>query len=77
MTTHDYRRRFWAHDYTFDPVDAGQRGHMMGWGPDVAAGDYLILEAPNPNGTRYAVERISYFPDPPDMWEADVVFAPR
>jgi hypothetical protein len=56
--------------------DGGMRLRMAGWGLGIKDGDYLIL----PNGsntTRYQVERISYRADPPDMWFADVVFAPR
>jgi len=49
---------------------------MAGWGSGIKAGDYLIL----PNGsetTRYQVDSIDYRMDPPDMWFADAVFAPR
>lgn len=74
--TNDYTVRGWGHDYTFDPVDNGQRGRMMGWGHGIEPGDYLILPA-DPGTTRYRVKSIRYFSDPPDMWSAEVVFAPR
>lgn len=76
MNTHDYTRREWGHDYTFEPIDGGLRGTMMGWGAGICPGDYIVI--PNKGGTtRYQFEAIKYMHDPPDMWEADVVFAPR
>jgi len=74
--THDYSKRYWGHDYIFNPVDGGKRGQMSGWGEGIKAGDYLILQ----NGdatTRYQVTHIEYHNDPEDMWIADVKFAPR
>jgi hypothetical protein len=74
--THDYTRRGWGHDYTFDPIDGGKRGQMTGWGRGIEDGDFLILK--NGEGeTRYRVENIGYSLDPPDMWFAAVTFAPR
>ena len=74
--THDYTIRCWGHDYTFDPVDGGDRGDMMGWGNGIEQGDFLLLQ--NGDGsTRYKVISIKYFGDPPDMWSAKVSFAPR
>lgn len=77
MKTHDYTKRYWGHDYTFDPVeDNGQRGHMIGWGHGIKNRDYLIIR--NGDGSsRYQVTKIKYMMDPPDMWSADVKFAPR
>lgn len=75
--THDYTVRHWGHDYTFQPIDSGRRGKMMGFGLRVSAGDYLLLADADGNSTRYQVERIQYYQDPPDQWRADVVFAPR
>jgi hypothetical protein len=49
---------------------------VHGWGLGVRKGDYLLL--PNgPVSTRYQVETIRYTPDPPDMWFAELRFAPR
>lgn len=73
---HDYTARYWGHDYTFDPKDGGMKGRMMGWGHGIEAGHFLIIQ----NGeaaTRYRVDAIRYMGDPPDMWSADVSFAPR
>lgn len=75
-TVHDFTRRKWGHDYTFEPIDTGLRGHMSGWKMGIREGDYLILR----NGeatTRYQVETIRYMTDPRDQWFADVRFAPR
>lgn len=75
--THDYTSRYWGHDfYTLKIEDGGQRLVCGGWGRGISAGDFIIM--PNGNGTtRYAVQRIEYKMDPPDMWSADLVFAPR
>jgi hypothetical protein len=79
--THDYRRkkRGWGHDCTFAPVDDGMRGRMMGWGAGIAEGDFLLLSNPewDSGETRYRVTKIKYHQDPPDMWSADVEYAPR
>jgi len=74
--THDYTKRYWGHDYTFDPIDDGKKARMMGWGRGIKKGDYLIFQ--NGKGTtRYQVKKIEYKRDPNDMWFADVEFAPR
>jgi hypothetical protein len=75
--THDYTHRFWGHDYTFDPGRGGLEAKMMGWGMGIERGDFLVLAHPQGGTTRYRVNRIEYYNDPPDMWRADVVFAPR
>lgn len=77
--THDLTRT----DYSFRPADDGQRGHIACWHaitPDMKPrpGDYLILR--NGSGTtRYQVETIDpcLNADPPTMWMADLLFAPR
>ncbi|MBB5046976.1 hypothetical protein HNR60_001725 [Rhodopseudomonas rhenobacensis] len=74
--THDYTRRYWSHDYTFDPIENGMRGRMSGWGSGIRDGDYIILACGNGH-TRYRVQKIRYQSDPSDMWFADVVFSPR
>jgi len=74
--THDYTNPVFGHDCIFRPINGGQRGRMSGWGYGISGGDYLLLK----NGartTRYVVESIKYHWDPPDMWSADVAFAPR
>ena len=74
--THDYTERYWGHDYTFEPIAGGLYGRMMGWGHGIRDGDYLILLSGDET-TRYKVDSISYYRDPPDMWKAEVSFAPR
>lgn len=77
--THDYsgNNRYWGHDYTFEPHKGGRRGRAMGWGHGIRKGDYLILDNGPGETTRYRVMNIGYFPDPPDMWKAELKFAPR
>lgn len=77
--THDYTRgkRGWGHDYTFDPGRGGLEAKMMGWGMGIRPGDYILLSHRNGGETRYRFKRIQYYQDPPDMWRADVEFAPR
>lgn len=70
-------------DYAFSPKDDGQCGHIACWNalfsrmkPQV--GDYLILR--NGDGSsRYQVTGVDrcWNVDPPTMWMADLVFAPR
>ncbi len=76
MTTHDYTKRYWGHDYTLEPINQGKKGHMMGWGRGIKKGDFLLLENGD-DSTRYKVDSINYRSDPPDMWSANVTFAPR
>jgi hypothetical protein len=82
--THDFGpgRRFWGHDYCVDKVvDGGQQIHASGWGHDgrmIQEGDYLLLEGKDDRRTtRYQVRKIERVMDPPDMWDADLSFAPR
>lgn len=74
--THDYTRRGWGHDFTFEPEQGGKQGSMMGWGHGLNNGDYLILPVRG-GTTRYQIETVEYFMNPSDMWKASVVFAPR
>lgn len=75
VATHDLTRT----DYAFDPKDRGQRGHIACWsGPTPHVGDYLILRNGD-NSTRYQVTGVDpcWGVDPPTMWMADLMFAPR
>lgn len=74
--THDYTKRHWGHDYTFETKDGGQHASMTGWGAGIAARDYLILENGG-SSTRYQVDEIDYYADPQDMWRMKATFAPR
>lgn len=75
MRTHEFTRT-WGDDYTFTPLDGGQRGTVTGWKEGIKTGDYLILR--NGDGTtRYQTTYVQYFDDPTDMFSAEVKFAPR
>lgn len=81
--THDFGpgRRCLGHDYCIDKVhDSGQRVQASGWGHDgrlIQEGDYLILDKGSGRATRYQVQKIERVMDPPDMWFAELMFAPR
>lgn len=81
--THDFGpgRRGWGHDYSISKVtDNGQRVRASGWGHDgrlIQEGDYLLLDKGGHRATRYQVQKIERVMDPPDMWHADLSFAPR
>jgi hypothetical protein len=76
--THDYSgpRRGFGHDYSFTPADGGRFGHATGWGRGIQAGDFLLLQNGD-RSSRYRVVEIGYYSDPPDMWRAQLAFAPR
>jgi hypothetical protein len=77
VSTHDYTRRCWGHDFAvMRVIDDGQKLRLGGWGHGVGEGDYLIL-ANGDSSTRYVVEEIEYCADPHDQWFATVRFAPR
>ena len=66
-------------DYAFRPADDGQRGHISCWsGTKPRPGDYLILRN-GADSTRYQATEVDpcMNVDPPTMWMADLVFAPR
>ena len=75
--THDYTVRGWGHNFGINTVKRGGKVlSAYGWGSGIAKGHFLIL--PNGHGqTRYQVTSIRYAPDPPDMWFAELRFAPR
>ncbi|MEU8829386.1 hypothetical protein [Streptomyces sp900116325] len=82
--THDFGpgRRFWGHDYSITKsADGGQQIRASGWGCDgylIKPGDYLLMEATGgKRATRYQVTKIERVMDPPDMWHAELSFAPR
>jgi hypothetical protein len=78
MTEHDYMEREWSRDYAIDTVkDGGHQLNAHGWGRGIREGDYLLLANGPEAGTRYRVKTIRYTQDPPDMWFAELRFAPR
>lgn len=74
---HVYTNRTWGHDFVITEVlQEGRSLCAMGWGRGLKRGDYIIL--PNEGAsTRYQIGLITYFLDPPDMWKAFLIFAPR
>lgn len=76
--TYDMRQRYLGHDYTFAPLDGGQRAKISGWlTPMPRVGDYLLLKTDAPHGTRYRLTKVSPCQDPVDMFFAEADFAPR
>lgn len=76
--THDFTVSRWGRAVgTWDTDDGGVTARITGWGRGVKQGDYILLSHNNGDPTRYRVERIEYYNDPPDMWRAEVRFAPR
>ncbi len=85
--TFDYGpgQRGYGHDYSWEPGPGGLRGAAIGWGSGISEGDYILLERYDKTGqrflgdgrTRYRVMTISYYADPPDMWQATLEFHPR
>lgn len=75
--TINYAHRAWGHDYTFDPIDGGMTGRIVGWcTPLPEVGDYMLLR--NGQGTtRYRVTSVRGYGTPVDMYEAQVAFDPR
>ncbi|MEU1327192.1 hypothetical protein [Streptomyces microflavus] len=80
--THDFGpgRRCWGHDYTITRRGEGNLTvEASGWGHDgamIQEGDYLLLQG-GQRCTRYQVTKIHRVMDPPDMWHAELAFAPR
>lgn len=75
--THDYTERTWGHDFVVHKIwNEGRTLDVSGWGEGIEKDHFLIL--PNHGSTtRYVVTEINYRYDPPDMWHARLVFAPR
>ena len=75
--THDYTTPCWGHDYCIDSIEnKGINIKLTGWGHNIDLNDFLILRNGS-NNTRYKVTSIRYYLDPPDMWSANAIFAPR
>lgn len=71
--------RGWGWDYTLTPKDNGQSADAMGWGRGIEPGDYMLINVSkdSPKITRYRFDRIEYYHDPPDMWNARLSYAGR
>lgn len=65
--THDYTQLVSGIDYVFEPIDGELKGYMTGQGKGIKLGDYILL--PDGSGfSRYQIEEIDYYCNPPDMW---------
>lgn len=65
--TYDYTQLVSGSDYIFEPIDGELKGYMTGQGKGLKPGDYILL----PDGSsfsRYQIEEIDYYSNPPDMW---------
>ncbi|BAY17687.1 hypothetical protein NIES2109_02690 [Nostoc sp. HK-01] len=67
--THDYSQFVKGRDYVFESINQGLEGQMTGVGKGIQPCDYIILRR-GVELTRYQVEEIDYYADPPDMWMA-------
>jgi hypothetical protein len=79
-TTHDYRKAHcrWGWDIgMWHSKDGGLTVSASGWGRGLSEGDFILLSRPDGGESRYAVEQVSYYRDPPDMWSAQLKFSPR
>lgn len=75
---HDYRNRYWGHDYTLTPDPDPATARIIGWGPNLREGDLLVIPRPGEDGKAafYLVESLEYKADPPDMWFTTCRFTP-
>ena len=65
--THDYTQLVSGSDYIFESIDGESKGYMTGQGKGIKPGDYILL--PDGSGiSRYQIEEIDYYSNPPDMW---------
>jgi len=67
--THDYSQCITGRDYVFESLNQGLAGQMTGVGKGIKPCDYIILRRGS-ELSRYQVEDIDYYADPPDMWMA-------
>lgn len=66
---HDYRQRYWGHDYTLTPDPDPITARIIGWGRNLREGDLLIIPRKESSAAAfYRIEALEYKADPPDMW---------
>lgn len=73
---HDYRQRYWGHDYTIAPHADPTTADITGWGRGVRQGDVLVIGHPDGGDCLYQIEAIRRPGDPGDMWFATCRFIP-
>ena len=82
-STFDFSSPGWGENVVVtETIDKGKIIKICGWTKHIQCGDYLILRnATDVKGisatTRYKVDEIDYYADPPDMFNAVCSFAPR
>lgn len=76
-TIHDYTNQSWGHAISvWNSNDNGIHVTALGHGRGLKKKDYIILANGN-STTRYQIKSIEYYFNPPDMWKAQLKFAPR
>lgn len=70
---HDYTSQGWGHAIGMMDGDRWM-GHGPAGRPRMRSGDVILVRMQSGRRGRYAIERIEYFRDPPDMWKASVRF---
>jgi hypothetical protein len=73
---HDYRKRYWGHDYTLTPDPNPVTARITGWGDGLRRHDLLVVPHHAGGACFYEIEQIEYRMDPSDMWSARCRFVP-
>ena len=75
---HDYRRRYWGHDYCLTPNPDPVTARIIGWGEYLREGDLLVIPRPDETDKAafYRIESLRYEMDPNDMWFSTCRFVP-
>lgn len=79
MATHNFSSAGWGHRIEIIALEpAGLTLRVAGWCSDnIKVEDYVTLPRDRNSTTRYQVKSITWKLDPPDMFFAELVFAPR
>lgn len=80
MTTHNYTRSnlYWGHNLgPWHTEDKGLHVSAMGIGSGIRENDFILVSTEGYDTTRYVVGEIHYRSDPPDLWKAELIYAPR
>ena len=77
--THDYTETYWGHNYTGLTTVNEEEGviSLLGWGYDIRVGDFVLFGGKGGYVVKYRVEKIEYYPNPKDMWSAEMRFEGR
>lgn len=72
---HDYRRRYFGHDYAITSDADPGAPRITGWGDGVRQGDLLLLQTDD-GACFYQIEVLNRPGDPGDMWFTRCRFVP-